>query len=238
MSSSTENAQIYSHPRRVQEFSDQREISVVEFDRLGLIKMEPYTLLLLVFVIQIVKQIISAVGKQSIESISWVLYCRVAPKFGHSKLASMSQKSSQLRTVAGERRAVSAQDQYAKWTKLNRQHDKLVAEIEQLQKEVDLDKAKVNTFTGYLIAILTSIPIWFFRVWYRSVVLFYFPPGILPRALEWSIALPFTVTGGVSLTVWMMAAGAVASSLTFLFMFPFEKAVPKPVLAKKLPQQL
>lgn len=201
--------------------------------------MEPYTLLLLVFVIQIVKQIISAVGKQSIESISWILYCKVAPKFGHTKLASMSEKSTQLRTVVAERRAVSAQDQYAKWTKLNRQHDKLVAEIEQLQKEVDLDKAKVNTFTGYLIATLTSIPIWFFRVWYRSVVLFYFPPAILPRAVEWSIALPFTVTGGVSLTVWMMATGAVASSLTFLFMFPFEKAVPKPVLpGEKKPQQL
>jgi hypothetical protein len=201
--------------------------------------MEPYTLLLLVFVIQIVKQIISAVGKQSIESISWILYCKVAPKFGHTKLASMSEKSTQLRTVVAERRAVSAQDQYAKWTKLNRQHDKLVAEIEQLQKEVDLDKAKVNTFTGYLIATLTSIPIWFFRVWYRSVVLFYFPPAILPRAVEWSIALPFTVTGGVSLTVWMMATGAVASSLTFLFMFPFEKAVPKPVLpGEKKPQRL
>lgn len=192
--------------------------------------MEPYTLLVLVFVVLLIKNAISAVGKLSIESVTWVLYCRMAPRFGHSKLALMSEKTANLRQIVAKRRAVSAQDQYAKWTKLNREHDKLVAEIAQLQTEVDQDKLKVNTFTGYLIAAVTSIPIWFFRVWYRKVVLFYFPPGIFPQIFEWSMALPFTVTGGVSLTVWMMAAGTVASSLIFLVSFPFEKAVPKPEL--------
>lgn len=192
--------------------------------------MQAYTLIVAVFIILLIQNTITAVGKASIESLVWILYCRIAPKFGHSKLTVMSEKANELRKIVAERRAISAQDNYAKWTKLNRQHDKLVAEIDQLQKDVDLDKAKVNTFTGYLIAVVTSIPIWFFRVWYRKAVLYYFPPSVLPRALEWCLALPFTVTGGVSLTIWMMAAGTVASSLVFLVTFPFEKKVDKPTL--------
>ncbi|EGV61219.1 GET complex subunit get1 [Yamadazyma tenuis] len=188
----------------------------------------PSTLLVTVLTVLLFKKIIEVVGKKNIQDLTWRSYCQVAGKLGHSKLSEISNKSSEARKVNLQRKAVSAQDEYAKWTKLNRQHDKLLAEIDQLNQGLASEKAGVVKYLGLLISVLTTLPIWFFRLWFRKAVLFHLPPGYLPYPIERLFGLPFVVLGGVGLTVWMFSVNSVLTSLEFLIKFPFETPVEKP----------
>lgn len=194
-----------------------------------MLDIEPSNLLVVIFLVLCIKQLINAIGKSKLENIGWTIYCKVLPNVGNSKFRLLAAKQEELNKVAKERKSISAQDQYAKWTKLNRQFDKLNAELSELKQETTASKGQISKYIGYGIMCLTSLPIWFFRVWFRKAVLFYFPVGVLPHSFEWFLALPFITTGGVGLSVWMFASNKVISSLLFLVMFPFEKEIPAPV---------
>lgn len=140
----------------------------------------------------------------------------------------LHDKKQELIAINKEKKAISAQDEYAKWTKLNRKADKLSTEITQLQLEVNIDRTKVNKLIDWIFTILITIPIWFCRVWYRKSLLFYLPSGVLPYPLEWALALPFGLTGAVGMSVWMFAVNQVISSVIFLVSFPLKPSVSAP----------
>lgn len=194
-----------------------------------MIDLHPFTLLVSVFVVLAIKHTVQAIGKSQIEAFLWKIYCSIAPKLGHAKLNTISAKQQEAFTINKERKAISAQDHYARWTKLNRQYDKLTEEIKGLNEQVAGEKAQVSKVLGLLITALTTAPIWFFRVWFRKSVLFYLPPGVFPYPLERLLAIPFVPLGGLGLTVWMFASNSVLQSLIFMVKFPFEESVEKPV---------
>lgn len=185
-------------------------------------------LLISVFFVLVLKQLINGIGKAKLENMGWWAYSQVAPRLGDSKFVELEQKQREFARVTKERKSISAQDQYARWTKLNRQADKLKDEVAKLKEATTASKGSVGRIVGYGIMLTTTVPLWFFRVWYRKAVLFYFPAGVLPYHVEWFLALPFITTGGVGLTIWMMAVNNVLSCVEFLVKFPFEPAVPKP----------
>ncbi|ODV79665.1 coiled-coil membrane protein [Suhomyces tanzawaensis NRRL Y-17324] len=194
-----------------------------------MLDLHPYTILLLVFIVLLFKHAINEVGKNNIQDWAWGYYIKFGSRIGLSQFAEYNQKKTELNKVNREKRSISAQDQYAKWTKLNRQADKLTAEIKSLDEHISQNKAGINRVVGLVTMVLTTLPIWGFRVLFRKSVLFYFPTGVLPYYLEWFLALPFIKTGGVGLTIWMFTVNSVLSSLALLVSFPFEKPVSKPV---------
>ena len=188
-----------------------------------MLNADGYSLLMAVFCIVIIKQSIDVIGRKNIESFCWKLYCQIAARLGHSKLSHLASLTRQLNQVNKERKSISAQDEYAKWTKLNRQFDKLSGEIGKMDQELSQDMTTVNKYLGYIITAVTTAPIWFCRVWYRKAVLFYFPPGVFPYVMERLFAIPFVVIGGVGLTVWMFSVNSVVSSVIFMVKFAFEE---------------
>lgn len=200
----------------------------------GVFDMHPFTLLVCVLMTLTVKQVVNAIGKKQLETFLWLVYCKIAPKFGHTKLNTIANKKQQAFEINKSRKAISAQDEYAKWTKLNRQFDKLTDEINKLNDQVTGEKAQVSKLLGLVITALTTIPIWFFRVWFRKSVLFYIPAGLFPYPIERLLALPFVPVGGIGLTVWMFASNSVISSIIFLIKFPFETPVEKPIKSEKV----
>ncbi|KAF5212878.1 GET complex subunit get1 [Clavispora lusitaniae] len=191
-------------------------------------ELQPSSIVVLVFCVLAIKVCISLIGKTTIQDRIWYLYTIGASKTGHSKFVALAQKREELVRVNKERRAISAQDEYAKWTKLNRQFDKLNSEVNDLAEATSSEKAQISKLVNLAIAATTTAPIWFSRIWYRKVVLFYLPPKVFPYYIEWVLALPFIVTGGVGLTVWMFALNSVLSSLEFLIKFYLEEPVKKP----------
>lgn len=193
-----------------------------------MLDFHPYTLVIVVAAVVIIKNLLGVVGKTTVQDYCWKLYLKLAPILGHSKLGELTQKQHELAAIHRERKSISAQDEYAKWTKLNRQHDKLTAEILLLTEVISGDKVAITKLVGIILTVTTTLPIWFFRLFFRKSVLFYLPTGVLPYYLEWFLAVPFFPVGSVGLTIWMMALNNVFSSLAFLLSFPFETVVPKP----------
>lgn len=191
-----------------------------------MLDLKPSSILVFVFVALLLKTIVNAIGKAKIESYVWNLYINVASK---SEFVELKQKREQLIEINKQRKSISAQDEYAKWTKLNRQFDKVNSEVAALTEAVSSEKLKLTKAIGVAISLCTAAPIWFSRVWYRKAILFYFPQGVLPHYLEWVLALPFITTGGVGLTIWMMAVNWVLGGIAQIVLFYLSPLVPKPV---------
>lgn len=192
------------------------------------------TLSAFIFTVLIVKHLIALIGQSTLLNYAWYVYTIVASKAGHPKFVKLAQMRADLLKINKERKAISAQDQYAKWTKLNRQFDKLSTDIAAMADEVSSEKTNVTKITNLAIMAVTTAPIWYSRFFFRKMVMFYFPPGVLPSAMEWCLALPFSKTGGIGLTVWMFAINSVLTSFEFLVKFLIEPAVEKPTKTEKI----
>ena len=133
--------------------------------------------------------------------------------------------------------ATSSQDQFAKWAKLRRQHDKTLAEYDQISTlrsfivgvnhlhlwlSISNPSASkhtaqsLNTFkTSFDSAV--SIGRWtatngvrfFLQFWYAKQAMFWLPKGWVPGYVEWILAFPRAQTGSVSIQVWGLACGTV-----------------------------
>ncbi|KAK6197101.1 coiled-coil membrane protein [Scheffersomyces amazonensis] len=199
------------------------------------IDLHPYTLLIITFIILVSQEIIGFIGKNQLQEFVWLVYVKVGTQLSLSDSFKLySTKVSEIQRLNKEKRLISAQDEYAKWTKLNRQVDKLTGEIAQLKDELSKNKSSINSLVNLFITLLTTVPLWFFRVWFRKSALFYLPPHYLPHTLEWILAIPFFPVGTIGLTVWIFAVKQVISSLVFLLTFPFEQPTSKPVKVEKV----
>lgn len=198
-----------------------------------MLDLHPYTLLVTVVVVLAARHFVSAVGKARIQDAGWALFSTVGPFLGNSKMAKLGEKRRDVASVVAQKKKISAQDEYALWTKLNRRQDALNAEIKALSDDLGSSKAAVTRVVSHAISAFTVAPVWFGRFWFRKAVLFYLPQGVLPHYAEWVLALPFGVTGTVGLTVWMFAVNTVLSAVVFLASFPFEASVQKPSKPEK-----
>lgn len=194
----------------------------------NMFNLQPASIVVFIFTVLLLKYVVKFIGKTSIQERAWHLYTVGASGVGHSTFATLAEKRRELVEINRQRKAISAQDEYAKWTKLNRQFDKLNADVTALAESTSSERALVNKAVSVALILSTTAPVWFARAWYRKSVLFYLPPGAFPYYVEWIVALPFIVTGGVGLTVWMYALNSVFSSIEFLVTFYSEKSVPKP----------
>lgn len=73
---------------------------------------------------------------------------------------------------------LSPQDQYAKWTKLNRKVDQLNSEIDTAEKALQAKKDQLSSSTTLLKRLITLLG-FLIKIWYRKTKVFYMP-NVLP----------------------------------------------------------
>lgn len=190
--------------------------------------LESATLLAIVFLVLFFQKLTTLVGKGNISDWAWYGYRKYAVSIGDAEISSLAAKSKELNEVNKEKKSISAQDEYARWTKLNRKSDQLTNELKTLNEQLILKKSVLTKYVNFIIMLTTTIPLWFIRYWYRKTVLFYLPKGVFPPLIEWFLALPFTQVGGIGLTVYIFSVNSVLSDLFFLLSFPFSKSVDEP----------
>ncbi|EGW33584.1 coiled-coil membrane protein [Spathaspora passalidarum NRRL Y-27907] len=196
--------------------------------------IDPYTVVVSVFVILLTQQIIKQIGKSTIQEFLWLGYIHYGTKLNFSsQFTQLAQAKEQLHQLNKEKRTISAQDEYAKWTKLNRKCDKLTADIASLTEDISQSRASIDKLTGRLIMLSTTLPLWFFRIFSRKTHLFYFSSGIFPWYIERVLSLPFLPAGAVGLTIWMYAVNSVLSNVLFLISFAFAGKKVKPAKPEK-----
>lgn len=161
--------------------------------------MHPFTLLALATVVFFLQKMLSWLSSLL---IGFIL------RFS-AESAQLAQLKQQACTTTKQKNALSPQDQYAKWTKLNRQLDSLAKQIEEYEQLLVAKRetyASLTTTLGRLLMVGSYI----LKFWFRGQSVFFmpnvFPVPIVQRC--WA--------SGVSVSVWLFLLGRVVSGVEFI----------------------
>lgn len=135
--------------------------------------------------------------------------------------------------------ATSSQDEFAKWAKLRRQHDKMLEELEkmstspppiythcpsvrgttqadprlclscQTESGIDTTKASFDKTVTTVRWLSTTGARWFLPFWFAREPMFWLPHGWFPYYAEWLISFPRAPLGSVSVASWQLACTGV-----------------------------
>jgi tail-anchored protein insertion receptor len=103
-----------------------------------------------------------------------------------------SQKALQhqvLQTCAALQ-STSSQDEFAKWTRVNRQHDKQIEDLKKVNVAVEVHKSKFRRLVGIGIWVGTTGFKGGVQWWYKKEPVLWLPAGTFPPWVEWILAFP------------------------------------------------
>ncbi|SCU92746.1 LAME_0F01310g1_1 [Lachancea meyersii CBS 8951] len=119
--------------------------------------------------------------------IQWVSHYKdyvidsIWSKPGALKLRELSRKLHGLKT---EQRSISAQDEYARWTKLNRQILQLETQVKDAQQQLKQMRQTGEKSLSRLRLVMLTAPLLLLRFWKGKTVVFSVPQGMFPRFVE------------------------------------------------------
>ncbi|CZR59635.1 probable Protein get1 [Phialocephala subalpina] len=166
------------------------------------------SILLVVFVLQLAIHLVNTIGASTINSLLWVLYTRLLPSSSKAS-EEQTELKSQFMKVRKELNATSSQDEFAKWAKLRRQHDKLVEQLEKNKSSTDSTKTTFDSTVSTIRWIGTNGLRLFIQFWYSKQAMFWIPKGWVPYYAEWLLSFPRAPLGSVSVQAWGLACGAI-----------------------------
>ncbi|KFY89809.1 hypothetical protein V500_05457 [Pseudogymnoascus sp. VKM F-4518 (FW-2643)] len=113
------------------------------------------SLLVTVFILQLTIHLVNTIGASAVNTLLWNLYNSLPTP---TSKAFKEQKKLQAEYLAIRKQlnSISAQDQFAKWAKLSRTHDKQLEHLEKSKAALDGHKAKFNSTVSALRWICTN----------------------------------------------------------------------------------
>ncbi|EDO01470.1 hypothetical protein SS1G_03945 [Sclerotinia sclerotiorum 1980 UF-70] len=111
--------------------------------------------------------------------------------------------------VRQEMNATSSQDEFAKWAKLRRQHDKLYDQLEKSKSSLDSTKSTFDTSVSTLRWLGTNGLRMLLQFWFSKQAMFWLPKGWFPYYAEWLLSFPRAPLGSISIQAWTLACAAV-----------------------------
>ncbi|GAV55784.1 hypothetical protein ZYGR_0AY01770 [Zygosaccharomyces rouxii] len=156
-----------------------------------------------------------------------------------------------------ENHSISAQDNYARWTKNNRKLGELDKKLNTLRDKLQETNASSKKIFGNLKLIGLTVPFWILKIWQRNHVVYHFPKqDLFPKlvtgvwARGWlyvalgplqylrngSLSIQDYVPLGVSLGIWIWALQTTINTIEFLVkQLVLQKPVNPPLLQKTRP---
>ncbi|TVY20194.1 Protein get1 [Lachnellula arida] len=166
------------------------------------------SLLVVVFILQLTIHLVNTVGAATINNILWNIYNRL-PTPTSKAAAEQRDLKKQFLKVRTELNATSSQDNFAKWAKLRRQHDKLVEQVEANKKLLDGTKSTFDSAISALRWLGTNGLRMLIQFWFQKQPMFWIPKGWVPYYAEWLLSFPRAPVGSISIQVWALACGAI-----------------------------
>ncbi|KKA26940.1 hypothetical protein TD95_001058 [Thielaviopsis punctulata] len=171
------------------------------------------SLMVVILVLEVFVQLINAVGSAKLNSLLWRLLMLFP-----SEPARMDKEKRALQTkylaVRKDMQATSSQDEFAKWARLRRQHDKLYEELEKKKQRFEAVQGQYNTIINVIRFLLTRAPQYILPFWYSREPMFWLPKNLFPYYAEWFLSLPKAPLGSVSIGTWQVAC-AIAIKLIY-----------------------
>ncbi|GMF01284.1 unnamed protein product [Ambrosiozyma monospora] len=186
------------------------------------------TVVYLATFLTLLTNIISLISHQTIKSKIFGAYSKLTASGKYKELQLLKHKQVQINR---ERNSISAQDNYAKWVKLNRQFDKLASQITELERNLSAQKFKVDGISDLALKIITILPINGLKLWYSRKELIFLPNGLFPWYVEsFVLNFPWLSRGSVGLIVWLYCVDKIFWILVDAFKLAFlEEKLTKPV---------
>ncbi|KAE9377746.1 CHD5-domain-containing protein [Stipitochalara longipes BDJ] len=166
------------------------------------------SLLLTVFLLQLAIHLVNTFGASSINTLLWNLYSSLPISKSESS-AEQRELKSQYMKVRKELNATSSQDEFAKWAKLRRQHDKLLEQLEKNKASTDSTRATFDSAVSTLRWLGTNGLRMFLQFWYSKQAIFWIPKGWVPYYAEWLLSFPRAPLGSISIQAWFLACTAI-----------------------------
>ncbi|KAM3558468.1 hypothetical protein MY1884_000963 [Beauveria asiatica] len=166
------------------------------------------SLLVVIFVVEAVVHVINLVGATVLNDLIWtaINYLPVPT----SKTAAEQRKTqAEYLKVRRELNATSSQDDFAKWARIRRQHDKLLDQLEKQKKGLEASRAGFDKYLSAVRFLVTRAPQYALPFWYAKEPMLWLPHGWFPYYAEWIISFPRGPMGSVSIASWQLACTTV-----------------------------
>ncbi|KAI1633953.1 CHD5 domain-containing protein [Biscogniauxia mediterranea] len=171
------------------------------------------SLLLVVLLVELAVHLVNTIGAATINNLLWNLYLAL-PTQTAKQAAEKKKIQKEYLTIRRDLNATSSQDQFAKWAKLRRQHDKLFEQLEKMKSSHDATKAKFDR-TASIIRWTATSGVKFILPWiYAKQPMFWLPRGWFPYYVEWILSFPRAPLGSVSIVSWQAACTGVVMLLS------------------------
>ncbi|KAF2759705.1 hypothetical protein EJ05DRAFT_498909 [Pseudovirgaria hyperparasitica] len=197
------------------------------------------SLLLVVFILQVVIYLINTIGANTVNELAWLIYSKLPTSTAHAAQQNAKLKGEVVR-LKKEMNGVSAQDNFSKWAKLRRQHDKALSDFEKSDSSIRAFKTKFDTAVKTFRWVSTSGLRFFLQFWYSKQPLFWIPQGWLPYYVEWLLSFPRAPLGSISIQIWGMACVSIVTmsgeALKAIYVLATEQAADQKNTSKGRPQ--
>ncbi|KAL1305520.1 hypothetical protein AAFC00_007132 [Neodothiora populina] len=171
------------------------------------------SLLLSVFLLNVVTHVVNTLGATAINGLLWMLYSKLpTPTAKDAQRAAVLKK--EVLRIKREMNATSAQDEFSKWARLRRNHDKATAEYEKSACSIRAARTNSDRIANALRWISTNGMRYLLQFWFSKQPLFWLPQGWVPGHVEWLLAFPRAPTGSISIQVWGIACVSTISMLS------------------------
>lgn len=175
------------------------------------------TILLTIFFVQLSIHLLNTIGASAINELLWTLYTSLPLRLSSSSSSSASGSRQSLHAQQSQLRAevvrlkrdmasTSAQDNFAKWAKIRREHDRALQNHDEIAAKSSSFRSQFNTYASSARWISTNGLRMFLQFWYARTPVFRLPGaerGWVPGWVEWVVGFPRAQgKGGVSVQVW------------------------------------
>lgn len=192
------------------------------------------SLLLVVFILQFLLHIINTVGVNTVNELLWILYNKLpTPTSGSAQKAQALKK--EIVRLKRELGNTSPQDNFSKWAKLDRQHNKAMSEYQKVDGSLRTHQATFTSAVSTLRWLGTQGLRFVLQFWFAKSPMFWVPAGWVPYYVEWILSFPRAPLGSVSINIWGIACASmialVGEALAAVWVLVTKK--PTPVATEK-----
>ncbi|GLA31288.1 GET complex subunit get1 [Aspergillus niger] len=159
------------------------------------------SLLWSVFLVHVAIYLVNTIGASTIDNLLWLLYLKV-PTSTSKKYKEQNRLKREVVQLKRDMNNTSSQDEFAKWAKLRRKHDKTMEEYEAINKQLVSQKTSFDWGVKIVRWFGTSGLKFFLQFWYSKTPVFHLPEGWLPYYMAWLLSFPRAPMGSVSIQIW------------------------------------
>ncbi|KAF5545819.1 GET1, partial [Fusarium napiforme] len=125
------------------------------------------SLMLSIFVVEVVVNLVNTIGAAAINNLLWTII-NFLPVSTAKAAGEQRKLQADYLKVRRDLNSTSSQDEFAKWAKLRRQHDKLLEQLEKTKKTNEAARSNFDKILTVLRVVVTRAPQYFLPFWYAT----------------------------------------------------------------------